>query len=321
MRLDPKHEHFCTLFNSKFLPMGLALYESLRQHYGEHFTLWVICMDETLEDYFQRLNLRQIREISLRQIEDQDLLQAKQTRNFQEYCWTVTPFTFPAVFSADPGIQRVTYLDADLYFFQRADLIFQELEDSGKDILITEHAYAPEYDYSEVSGRFCVQFITVKRTEKAQKIIEIWQKQCLEWCYSYPDAGRFGDQKYLDQWPTEFPDSVHILEDQQLALAPWNASYIARTRGSLVPVFYHFHGFRIFSEKKARAFFGYRICPAAEVFYLAYVRHLRSILMRINQHGIATPLIPLSPESLHWKLPFRLIARRFRKEVKYYALK
>ena len=42
-------EHYVTLFDSLFLPQGLALHASLQQHAGEH-RLWVLCVDELAHD-------------------------------------------------------------------------------------------------------------------------------------------------------------------------------------------------------------------------------------------------------------------------------
>ena len=35
-----------------------------------------------------------------------------------------------------------------------------------------------------------------------------WTERCLEWCYSEPE--HFGDQRYLQEWPTSRP-GVHVL--------------------------------------------------------------------------------------------------------------
>jgi hypothetical protein len=70
------------------------------------------------------------------------------------------------VFEADLSVEQVIYLDADLWFRQHPKPIFDEFNASGKQILITDHGYAPEYDQSATSGRYCEQFITF--THKAE---------------------------------------------------------------------------------------------------------------------------------------------------------
>ena len=48
---------------------------------------------------------------------DAALLGVKPDRNPVEYCWTATPAVCLYVLAADPAIERITYLDADLRFF------------------------------------------------------------------------------------------------------------------------------------------------------------------------------------------------------------
>ena len=71
-----------------------------------------------------------------------------------------------------------------------------------------------------------------------------WEERCIEWCYGRFEDGKFGDQKYLDDWPERFYDAVHVLGNKELALAPWNAIRFPYGKS----IFYHFHGVRIISN-------------------------------------------------------------------------
>ena len=128
-------EHFVTLFDRSYLPMGLALHDSLMAQ-GQPFCLWVICMDETVEEQLSRLSLPHVTLIPLREVETRELLAVKPARSTGEYCWTMTPFSFKAVFDRDPDVERVTYLDSDLFFFSSPQLLLRELEDAGKHVLL-----------------------------------------------------------------------------------------------------------------------------------------------------------------------------------------
>ena len=108
-------------------------------------------------------------------------------------------------------------------------ILLKELDESGKHVLITEHAYAPEYDRAHDSGRFCVQFLTFDRSDSAREVMRWWQDRCVEWCFARYENGKFGDQVYLDQWPTLFGDRVHIVRQVEKTLAPWNVLYFSRT--------------------------------------------------------------------------------------------
>ncbi len=287
-------EHFVTLFDSTFLPMALCLHDSLMRQ-TTMFHLWVVCVDERVEVELVRLNLPNVSLIALAEVETEDLRRVKPERSRGEYCWTVTPFAPGFVFARDPLIERVTYLDADLYFFDRPQKLLQELEESAKHVLITDHAYDPEYDYSATSGRYCVQFMTFRNTPQAREILQWWQDRCIEWCYDRNEPGRFGDQKYLDDWPERFGDSVHVLAQVEKTLAPWNVRYFERRDGSLSAGFFHFHGFRIVTRRVALLFHHFRIERRGLRLYDEYVKCMRGALKRLAAAGITPPSRSMPP--------------------------
>src|SRR6266481_3737777 len=288
-------EHFVTLFDNNFLPIGLCLHTSLLEH-GHPFHLWILCMDELAEQNLQKLALPHVSLIPLSEVEDERLLAVKSTRSRGEYCWTLTPFTPQFVFDRDPEIKQVTYLDADMFFFASPKLLLDEFEYSGKHVLITEHAYGPRYKRfgrAKRGGRFCVQFITFRRSPEAEKIMHWWQDRCLEWCYARVEDGKFGDQKYLDQWPELFGPEVHILSQREKTLAPWNVAYFGELgHGHVEPVFYHFHGFRILSKNELLLYSGYRVGNAANHLYETFTSTLDHAIAKLKQAGISIPCLP-----------------------------
>jgi|CXWL01.1.fsa_nt_gi hypothetical protein len=289
-------EHFVTLFDNNFLPLGMCLYSSLLEH-ETPFHLWILCMDELVEQNLQRLALSNVSLIPLHEVEDAKLLKIKPTRSRAEYCWTLTPFTPQFVFDRDPQAKRVTYLDADLFFFASPKLLLDEFEYSGKHVLITEHAYDPRYERfgrAKRAGRFCVQFMTFRRSPEAAKVMRWWQERCLEWCYARVEDGKYGDQKYLDQWPILFEHEVHILQQKEKTLAPWNVRYFEHQgQGIVNPVFYHFHGLRILSQDRLLLYSGYQIGKAAFTLYQTYLSYLFEALQLMQEKGIAMPCLPL----------------------------
>lgn len=293
-------EHYVTLFDSTFLPFGLCLHESLRKHAGP-FHLWVVCVDQAVFEQLTRIALPDVTLIGLPEVETQGLLQVKPGRTRGEYCWTLTPFTPQFVFDRDPAVSRVTYVDSDLYFFESPVAIFEEFVNSGKHVLITEHAYDPAYDYTQDSGRFCVQFMTFRRTPQAAAVMEYWQAQCLEWCYDRVEPGRFGDQKYLDEWPQRHADSVHVLSMVDKTVAPWNARLFYRRDGSLWPAFFHFHGFRLLGRHHALLFSHFDVGNGAKPFYEQYVAGMRRALGKMREMGVPVPKRPLPPALSGWR--------------------
>ncbi len=286
-------EHFVTLFDSNFLPMGMTLHGSLMNH-ATSFHLWIICMDEQVEEQLTRIALPHVTLLPLREVETRELLAVKPGRNSREYCWTVTPFSFRAVFQRDGSVQRVTYLDADLFFFADPRILLGELNESGKDVLITEHAFAPEHScFLAASGRFCVQFLTFRRTAAAAKVMGWWQEKCLEWCFDRMEEERFGDQKYLDLWPELFPHEVHILRRTEKTLAPWNVNYVEeKSCGNIDPVFYHFQGLRITGVRRVQLHNeNYAVGRDGQRLYDEYLAELGNCITTLQRFGMALPLL------------------------------
>lgn len=280
-------EHFVTLFDNAFLPMGMTLHGSLMRH-GQPFHLWIICMDEPVEKQLELISLPYVTLLPLREIETRELLEVKPGRSLAEYCWTLTPFSFSAVLARDANIERVTYLDADLFFFSAPDILLRELDEAGKHVLITEHAYAPEYAKClKNNGRFCVQFMTFRRTAAADRVLRWWQEKCLEWCFARIENGKYGDQMYLDSWPEIFADEVHIFKQTDKTLAPWNVRYFEHiSGGALAPVFYHFHSFRIVEPDRLKLYQGYSIGKAGLALYETYASAVADAVNTMNKYGI-----------------------------------
>ena len=234
--------NYCTLFDSNYLTRGLALYNSLKAT-GEEFMLYVFAFDDLAREILESINLAHMIVISLQQFESEELLAIKKTRLQGEYCWTCTPFTIEYILN-NYGVEEVTYLDSDLYFFDRPEILLQEFRESKKDVMITEHRYTPEYDQTEKSGIYCVQFMTFRNTENSRYILAWWRDRCAEWCFSRMEDGKFGDQKYLDDWLERF-SGVHVLQNIGGGVAPWNVQQYKCTAGPMVNekpiIFYHFH--------------------------------------------------------------------------------
>lgn len=276
--------YYCTLFDSGYLTRGLAMYESLEQT-GERFLLYIFAFDDLAEDILTQLSLKHVQIISMKNFEEERLLSIKETRNRGEYCWTCSSFSILYVLK-NFGVPEVTYLDADLYFFQPPQILLDEFHASGKEVMITRHRYTPEYDQSETSGIYCVQFMTFRNTENGLHILNWWCDRCEEWCYARFEDGKFGDQKYLDDWLNRFPGMVHELEHLGGGVAPWNVQQYSCTEGPMVDdcpvVFFHFHGLKwiklhIFDLNQ------YRLSKdVISVIYLPYLDALQKTLKMVQ---------------------------------------
>ena len=257
--------NFCTLFDSHYLSRGLVTYESLMSTTDNDAHLYVFAFDDRCYTVLNALNLPHLTVISLAEFEDEALLAVKSTRTRAEYCWTCTSSTI-AYCIEKYNLQHCIYIDADMVFYQNPRVLLAEMPVSAN-VLITEHRYTPQYDKAKLSGLYCVQFMYFDNTENGKKILHWWRDRCLEWCFNRHEDGKFGDQKYLDDWTTRFT-GVHVLHHLGGGIAPWNVQrfdfqqvehiiigHIKNIKGleghytegdNFEAVFYHFHGVKTY---------------------------------------------------------------------------
>lgn len=243
--------HYCTYFDRHYLYRGLALYGSLIQHDSE-FLLWILCYDDESYHTLRKLNLSRARLISLAEFENAnpELVTVKPSRQLREYYWTSTSSLPLYVFAQSPDIDLVTYIDSDLFFYSSLQPIFDELAD--RSIMLIEHRYSPEREYqTAISGLYNVGLMIFRRDGNGLGCLRWWRERCLEWCYARAEDGKFGDQKYLDDWTTRF-DGVAVLQHLGAGVAPWNLTRFPvyqvdnRLMAQNQPlIFYHFHAFTI----------------------------------------------------------------------------
>jgi SAM-dependent methyltransferase len=253
------HE-FCTLFDVNYLARGLVTHRSLRAVLPDA-RVRVLCMDPETKRLLNALAEPGLETIALAELEGHDgaLAGVKQGRTRAEYCWTSTPALCRFLFDREPSIGELTYIDADLMFSSSPEPLFDELGDDS--VLIVRHRYAPQWAAQELShGIYNVEWLTFRRDARALAVLDWWRDRCIEWCYARTEDGKFGDQKYLDDWPERF-DGVHVLRHPGGGVGPWNASRHqlerpdARVTVDGKPlVFFHYHSLALHKlDARARA--------------------------------------------------------------------
>ncbi len=268
------------------------MYESLRKHCS-NFHLYVFAFDDRTKIVLDHLGYDNITVITLKEFESPELLAVKPSRSVAEYCWTCTPSTILYVLN-NYDVDNCTYIDADLYFYNSPAVLFDEMGD--KSVLITEHRFTEKYDRSAIAGIYCVQFIMFKKDKAGMEVLNWWVNACLEWCYDRYEDGKFGDQKYLDDWTTRF-EGVHVLEHLGGGLAPWNVQQykiVGRQEDDITmlnlkdnekfkAVFYHYHYVRFYQNNIVD--FGWFKLEKSIInnFYAGYIKALDDALKVIKQ--------------------------------------
>ncbi len=298
--------NYCTLFDSNYLTRGLVMYESLKRH-STHFHLYIFAFDDLSYKMLKKLNLDSVTVISLKEFEDEELLSIKESRSAGEYCWTCTPSTIKYCIEYYT-LENCTYLDADLYFYGDPSVLIEEMGE--KSVLITPHRYTPQYDQSATSGIYCVQFMTFKNDERGIEVLEWWRNACNEWCYARFEDGKFGDQKYLDDWLERFK-GVHELQNLGGGVAPWNVQQYNLSDSRFKLIFYHFHNFKFLENNKVE-FGGYKLNrEVIDYLYKPYIKHLDEITQTLKEFDNTNDYNGIVRKELYdWKEPLRYVKRK-----------
>lgn len=285
--------HFCTLFDSNYLLRGLTLFRSLERCMGE-FRLYALALDEECLAALRTIRSTRLVPVALPDVEaaTPGLLQAKANRSVVEYYFTLSPVLPLHILEHWQDVDLITYLDADLFFFASPEPIFEELGTNS--ILITEHRFPAALRAKEVFGQYNVQYQTFRRDDEGLACLRRWRAQCLEWCYDRLEAGRFADQKYLEEWPVRYPHLV-VSRLPGAGVAPWNWStheMQITPEGITVMneplIFYHFHALKIFRPwlvSNGLLDFGMMPFRLRRRLYCGYVRELRATREWIEKSG------------------------------------
>jgi hypothetical protein len=269
------------------------MYYSLKEH-CQDFHIYIFAFDDSTNHILRQLKLDGATIISLEEFETPELLEVKKDRSLGEYCWTCTPSTISYVLN-NYDIPHCTYIDADLYFYSDPSVLIAELLESRKSVLITEHRFSflPRLYEEKRGGKFCVQFITFIREEKSMLVLEKWRGQCIDWCYSRYEDGKFGDQKYLEEWPLIY-SNIHILKHKGGGIAPWNLTQysfkigkesiigtLLKDKSEFMTVFYHFQYVKFMENNLCDIGWYYTSSTVKKLFYEPYIAKVREVEKKV----------------------------------------
>lgn len=261
-------------------------------------------MDAATYGFLHNANLEKVNLVKLEELElaCPDLTRVRGERGLVEYYFTCKPAWMEFLLKTNPRVDRLTYLDADLYFFADQSLLNDEI--LGSSIALVEHRFASNLQHLARTGRYNAGWISIKRDSTGLACVEWWRQRCIEWCHDSPENGRYGDQGYLDEFRRLFGSVVSVAH-KGANLAPWNIGNfrIGVVDGRVVVdgeplVFFHFHGLKqvrpwLFDS----GFHGYQVTmdtTTREEIYRPYVRllHQSGKCMNAAQGGTAwAPLL------------------------------
>ena len=154
--------HYCTYFDRGFLAQGVALARSLAAH-DPTAVVWVLALDDETARALCELKLSALRIVPLTELEAADpaLAAAKPTRTRVEYYFTLSPCWPRHLLQTRPEIDRLVYLDADLFFFSSPQPIWAELDQGS--VLLCAHRFPDFLKHYERHGRYNVGVLGWRR--------------------------------------------------------------------------------------------------------------------------------------------------------------
>jgi hypothetical protein len=271
---------YVTFFDSLYLPQGLALYGSLRR-LELPFRLTVYAMDDDCVGVLRALDLPFLEVRDAWRTLPHELVSLRAGRDWVSLLWTSTPFVIASRLEDLQEGQALYYVDADMALLRDPGPVIGDFEDSPASVLITAHNFAPEYEAADSVGKFAVQFLGVRRGG-SEHVLASWAEQCLRSCPATPQPGAFGDQKYLDDWPRDFPAEVRVAPQPEWFQGPWNATRFPAAEA----IAYHFHGLRLVRDRRVLLTTHYRL-PSSTVksIYRPYVQALTAANQLVASTG------------------------------------
>ena len=274
--------HLCTLFDSNYLPRGLALFNSLEDHTRD-FTLWVLCLDKETEYSLKKINSRKVKCIPLNALEKSELnlLEAKNNRGVFEYYFTCKAYLMIHLLKTYE-IEYLTYVDADIYFYSS----FKNYENyiHNYSIALSPHRFPQKLERFNVYGKYNAGLISFRNDDEGLRCLDWWRGMCTDWCLDKLDNDRFADQKYLNKIPSIF-NSVKILDYVGINAAPWNIvnCKVKCEAGKILLddhllLFYHFHGVSKIGNNYFNTGFSTYGKLSNEIKEILYMPYLKKIL-------------------------------------------
>ncbi len=218
--------HFCTITTSDHLYKTFALFDSLKEQNSE-VCFHLLCIDNDVQ-IVNRDGLKHYKMSFLSENINTQIIHSKYKADLDKIRWSLKPIFLKSLLKS--GIEKVIYLDNDLYFFSNYNFLFDLLDNYN--FLLTPHYFSKDSSKSQNwfeanyrVGLFNAGFIGVHKS--ATEYLDWWASCCAYRCEKSAFRGMYDDQKYLDLMPVINPDA-HIVRHKGCNVADWNRSEVKR---------------------------------------------------------------------------------------------
>ena len=211
----------CTIISPNYFAFARVVASSyLAQHPEERFFVLIVAALEDVSAFAGEV----FTAVPLGAIGLADVRAEAMKYDILELNTNVKP-TFLKYLLRTQGLDEVVYLDPDVFVYAELEPVFAALD--GHDAVLTPHMTAPVYDGRSPSeqdllfnGTYNLGFFAVRNSPGGLRLLDWWERRCLDAGYSEGRSGLFVDQKWMNLAPGMF--DVAILRDPGCNVAYWN---------------------------------------------------------------------------------------------------
>jgi len=249
-----ENTNIATICDKNYLIRALTLCHSVETHMPDA-EIWILCMDVESKNILEKLNLKNIHFKLVEEINDQELMNVKNTRSAGEFAMTSKASWIQYIEQSGKvkNGDSIIYIDADILLFKSLKDLIDKMKREKYSIGITPHRFAPNQIDTEMKvGKYNSGFEIFIIDDNSRACISNWREQCIDWCYLKEDKDRLGDQKYLNTWKSKFSGVYEIL-DKGINAGSWNlVNYKISEKDKIFfiddspIVCYHFHRIKFY---------------------------------------------------------------------------
>jgi hypothetical protein len=230
--------------------------------------------------------------LSVLEESDPELLACKSNRSVISYYFTLSP-CIPLFMLKKFDLPHICSLDADIVFYSDPTPVFNYLSENS--IIITPHKFSKENSHKTTWGTYNVSFQIFRNDFTGLACLEKWREQCIDWCDDWfdQDHDRFADQKYLDEWPLLYKNSLKVLDDTVCGLATWNLNNycLSIQKGTYFSngypiIFYHYHGVKFLSNNWVETGFSSYKTKMNAVVNRMYKDYIMNLIRKKDEYQI-----------------------------------
>lgn len=213
--------------------------------------IYVLCYDSESKKILEKeITNKNVKFFSFKQLLDFDIHLKKiiKQRKLIDKIVTSRPIFLKFLFKKF-NLKNVHLLDSDTYFFSDPNQL--NYITKNKSVAYCDHNFSKKNLYlARIYGKYNGGYINIYNNKPGNIFLKKWSNLCKQWCEFNPNAGKFSDQKYLEDLRFN-NSSIKIIKNCNINLAPWNLNnYKISKKKNIILVnnkkliFYHFHGLR-----------------------------------------------------------------------------